>query len=91
MDNSQEPPNKRKRGRPPIDDYDQQFSSPKITNVTGNVKQDDNFSTNEMSNSDADASVWEEEQNNENTDTEYKADSKYKTDVVSILFIYRYT
>lgn len=71
MDNS-EPPNKRKRGRPPIDDYDQTFTNPKITNVTGNVQTDDNFSTNDVTNSDADASAWEDEQNNDNTDNEQK-------------------
>lgn len=71
MDSS-EPPNKRKRGRPPIDDYDQTFTSPKITSVTGNVQTDDNFSINDVTNSDADASAWEDEQNNDNTDNEQK-------------------
>ncbi|GLV44254.1 uncharacterized protein CBL_12450 [Carabus blaptoides fortunei] len=82
MENSIEPINKRKRGRPPIDDYDQTFPSPKITNVTGNVQQDDNFMTNDVCNSDADVSVWEDEQNNENTDTEqrYKSEEDYITD-----------
>lgn len=72
LDSSGEPPNKRKRGRPPIDDYDQQFSNPKITNVAGNVQTDDNFSANDVTNSDADASAWEDEQNADNTDTEQK-------------------
>lgn len=85
MDNSQEPPNKRKRGRPPIDDYDQTFTSPKITSVTGNVQTDDNFSTNDVTNSDADASAWEDEQMNDNTDTE----QKFQPDPVSLLTPHR--
>lgn len=81
MGDQGEPPNKRKRGRPPIDDYDQQFTSPKITSVLGNVQTDDNFSTNDVTNSDADASAWEDEHNNDNTDNE----NKFQPDNVSFL------
>lgn len=86
MENSIEPISKRKRGRPPIDDYDQTFPSPKITNITGNVQQDDNFMTNDLCNSDADVSVWEDEQNNDNTDTE----QKFKCEVSNSNFIIIY-
>ncbi|KAF5276065.1 hypothetical protein FQA39_LY00861 [Lamprigera yunnana] len=54
-----EPPNKRKRGRPPIDDYEQTFTTPKITSVTGNAEE--GYSNDAMSSSDQDLSIWEEE------------------------------
>lgn len=56
------PDNKtRKRGRPPIDDYDQSFMAPKIMNVAGNV--DDGYSNDALSSSEHDMSIWEEEHN----------------------------
>ncbi|KAF5299500.1 hypothetical protein FQR65_LT01083 [Abscondita terminalis] len=54
-----EPPNKRKRGRPPIDDYEQTFTTPKITSVTGNAEE--GYSNDALSSSDQDLSIWEEE------------------------------
>lgn len=65
---------------------DQTFPSPKITNITGNVQQDDNFMTNDLCSSDADVSVWEDEQNNDNTDTE----QKFKCEVSNSNFIIIY-
>ncbi|XP_044259799.1 uncharacterized protein LOC123008185 [Tribolium madens] len=61
MDNpkNEAPSNKRKRGRPPIDDYEQAFTAPKIMNVTGNA--DETYSNDAMSTSDHDLSIWEEE------------------------------
>jgi hypothetical protein len=61
MDNPkvETPSNKRKRGRPPIDDYEQAFTAPKIMNVTGNA--DETYSNDAMSTSDHDLSIWEEE------------------------------
>ncbi|CAH1975247.1 unnamed protein product [Acanthoscelides obtectus] len=51
------PPNKRKRGRPPIDDYDQSFTHPKVQHSTG----DDGYSNDAMSSSEHDLNMWEEE------------------------------
>lgn len=57
--------NKRKRGRPPIDDNEQISQPvqpafiPKIVSVTGNA--DDNYSNDALSNSDHDLSIWEED------------------------------
>ncbi|XP_018579065.1 uncharacterized protein LOC108917106 isoform X2 [Anoplophora glabripennis] len=55
------PSNKRKRGRPPIDDYDQTFTTPRIMNVTGGA-QEDAYSNDAMSSSEHDLNIWEEEQ-----------------------------
>ncbi|XP_031359384.1 protein abrupt-like isoform X2 [Photinus pyralis] len=64
-----EPPNKRKRGRPPIDDYEQAFTTPKITSVTGNAEE--GYSNDALSSSDQDLSIWEEESAaNDNDQTE---------------------
>lgn len=79
-----EPPNKRKRGRPPIDDYDQTFTTPKITNVTGNA--DEGYSNDAMSSSDHDLSIWEEESaaNDHDDGTESEEPRvKVKTELVS--------
>ncbi|XP_066150568.1 protein tramtrack, alpha isoform-like isoform X1 [Euwallacea fornicatus] len=63
--------NKRRRGRPPIDDYDVRFATPKITNVSGNVSTvgDDAYSNDAMSSSEHDLQIWDEDQAN-NTDNE---------------------
>lgn len=58
--NTQKYDSKRKRGRPPIDDYDQQFQQPKIMNVTGNA--DETYSNDAMSSSEHDLNIWEEDQ-----------------------------
>ncbi|KAL1505939.1 hypothetical protein ABEB36_005385 [Hypothenemus hampei] len=58
---------KKKRGRPPIDDYDNTFTTPKITSVSGNV--DDTYSNDAMSSSEHDLQIWEDDQAN-NTDNE---------------------
>ncbi|KAJ8969527.1 hypothetical protein NQ314_001710 [Rhamnusium bicolor] len=67
------PSNKRKRGRPPIDDYDQTFTTPKIMNVTGGA-QEDAYSNDAMSSSEHDLNIWEEDQSaneaTENTENE---------------------
>ncbi|XP_019880735.1 protein tramtrack, beta isoform [Aethina tumida] len=52
---------KRKRGRPPIDDYDQAFTTPRIMHVTGSAG-DDAYSNDAMSSSEHDLSIWDEEQ-----------------------------
>nr|CAH7746685.1 unnamed protein product [Callosobruchus chinensis] len=49
------PPNKRKRGRPPIDDYDQSFTNPKL-NASGG---EDGFSNDATSENDL--HIWEED------------------------------
>lgn len=56
----QETGNKRKRGRPPIDDYDPTYPAPKIVNVTSNAEE--TYSNDAMSSSDQDQSAWEDEQ-----------------------------
>ncbi|KAJ8983008.1 hypothetical protein NQ317_014305 [Molorchus minor] len=62
------PANKRKRGRPPIDDYDQTFTTPKIMNVTGGAHED-TYSNDAMSSSEHDLNIWEEDQSaNEGAD-----------------------
>ncbi|XP_076250478.1 uncharacterized protein LOC143190201 isoform X2 [Rhynchophorus ferrugineus] len=65
---------KRKRGRPPIDDCDAHFTTPKIANISGNVNSiDDAYSNDAMSSSEHDLQIWEDDQPNEtteNTDTE---------------------
>ncbi|KAH1027520.1 protein tramtrack, beta isoform isoform X2 [Dendroctonus ponderosae] len=73
--NSQSPPSnniphKKKRGRPPIDDYDSHFTAPKITRVSGNVSAvDDTYSNDALSSSEHDLQIWEEDPAN-NTDNE---------------------
>ncbi|CAG9765245.1 unnamed protein product [Ceutorhynchus assimilis] len=63
---------RKKRGRPPIDDYDTQFN-PKITNVSGNVSNiDECYSNDAMSSSEHDLQIWEDEHGN-NTDTDEPA------------------
>ncbi|KAJ8921777.1 hypothetical protein NQ315_008403 [Exocentrus adspersus] len=65
--------NKRKRGRPPIDDYDQTFTTPRIMNVTGGAHED-GYSNDAMSSSEHDLNIWEEDQSaneaTENTENE---------------------
>lgn len=75
---------KRKRGRPPIDDYESSYPAPKIVSVTSIAEE--NFSNDAMSNSDHDQSAWEDEQ--AANDIEEVADSdeplvKIKTEIVS--------
>ncbi|KAL3278695.1 hypothetical protein HHI36_016231 [Cryptolaemus montrouzieri] len=63
MDENVESPsaNKKKRGRPPIDDYEPGYTStPKIPNM------DDGYSNDAMSSSEHDLSIWEEDQTNTN-------------------------
>ncbi|CAH1159117.1 unnamed protein product [Phyllotreta striolata] len=73
MPNSPNPTTRRKRGRPPIDDYDQSFTTPKIANISGG-NQDDAYSNDAMSSSEHDLNIWDEDQSaNEaadNTDAE---------------------
>ncbi|KAI4458069.1 btb domain transcription factor [Holotrichia oblita] len=80
--------NKRKRGRPPIDDYDQPSQTtqspltPKIVSVTGNAE--DNYSNDAMSNSDQDLSIWEEDNVTNDIDDANESDEppvKVKTEV----------
>ncbi|GJQ81599.1 hypothetical protein Trydic_g9974 [Trypoxylus dichotomus] len=80
--------NKRKRGRPPIDDYDQPSQptppsfTPKIVSVTGNAE--DNYSNDAMSSSDQDLSIWEEDNTTNNVDDANESDEptvKVKTEV----------
>lgn len=62
-------PNKKKRGRPPIDDYENQFSTPRISNVSGNVSNvEDAYSNDAMSSSEHDLQIWEDDQANEVTE-----------------------
>ncbi|KAG5870497.1 hypothetical protein JTB14_033016 [Gonioctena quinquepunctata] len=69
MPTSPTPSSKRKRGRPPIDDYDQAFTTPKIMAVTG--AQDDAYSNDAMSSSEHDLNIWEEDQSGaDNTENE---------------------
>lgn len=67
------PSTKKKRGRPPIDDYDQTFTTPKIMTVSG-ATQDDAYSNDAMSSSEHDLNIWDEDQSAnegaENTETE---------------------
>ncbi|XP_056641217.1 protein tramtrack, alpha isoform-like [Diorhabda carinulata] len=75
MPNSPTSSLKRKRGRPPIDDYDQTFTTPKIMTVSGGTtNQDDAYSNDAMSSSEHDLNIWDEDQSaNEgadNTETE---------------------
>lgn len=80
-------PNKRKRGRPPIDDYDQSFSTPKIASVSG-AATDDTYSNDAMSSSEHDLNIWEEDQTGmENTENE-EPPIKVKKEVVSIIEFY---
>lgn len=82
------PSNKRKRGRPPIDDYDQTFTTPRIMNVTGGT-QEDAYSNDAMSSSEHDLNIWEEEQSaneaTENTENE-EPPVKVKKEVVGIMY-----
>ncbi|KAI4458073.1 btb domain transcription factor [Holotrichia oblita] len=83
--------NKRKRGRPPIDDYDQPSQTtqspltPKIVSVTGNAE--DNYSNDAMSNSDQDLSIWEEDNVTNDIDDANESDEppvKVKTEVLNL-------
>lgn len=78
-----EQPNKRRRGRPPIDDYDQTFTAPKITKICGNTEE--GYSNDAMSSSDQDLSVWEDEPTHEQEDATERDDRflKIKTELVS--------
>lgn len=65
--------NRKKRGRPPIGkyDYDSQFTTPKILNVSGNVSTvDDTYSNDAMSSSEHDLQIWEDDQANEGDQTD---------------------
>ncbi|XP_060524843.1 protein tramtrack, beta isoform isoform X2 [Cylas formicarius] len=62
------PPNKKKRGRPPIDDYDSTFTTPRISNVQGTT--DETYSNDAMSSSEHDLNIWEDDQANDHTDNE---------------------
>lgn len=78
---------KRKRGRPPIDDYEQTFTTPKVANVGGNAG-DDAYSNDAMSSSDHDLSIWEEESGqNEQEDNADGEEVTVKVEV-SILRLY---
>lgn len=93
-----EPPNKKKRGRPPIDDYESSpkamYPSPKIhakivsvTNVT-----DENYSNDAMSSSDHDMSIWEEEQQT-NDDDVMESDTslvRVKLEVSNFFYFFLY-
>uniref|UniRef100_A0A6P7F7L3 Protein tramtrack, alpha isoform-like isoform X1 n=1 Tax=Diabrotica virgifera virgifera TaxID=50390 RepID=A0A6P7F7L3_DIAVI len=69
MPNSPTPSTKRKRGRPPIDDYDQTFTTPKIATVSGGINQEDAYSNDAMSSSEHDLNIWDEDQSaNEGAD-----------------------
>ncbi|CAG9823518.1 unnamed protein product [Phaedon cochleariae] len=59
MPNSPTPSTKRKRGRPPIDDYESTFTSPKIMAVSG--APEDGYSNDAMSSSEHDLNIWEED------------------------------
>lgn len=76
---------KRKRGRPPIDDYDQAFTTPKILNVTG-ATHEDAYSNDAMSSSEHDLNIWEEDhsanEGTENAENEEPA-VKVKKEMVS--------
>lgn len=64
------PPNRKKRGRPPIDDYESHFTPPKISHVSGNVSAvDDTYSNDAMSSSEHDMQIWDDDHAN-NTDEE---------------------
>lgn len=78
-----EQPNKRRRGRPPIDDYDQTFTAPKITKISSG-NNDEGYSNDAMSSSDQDLSVWEDEPSHQD-DAGERDDKllKIKTEVVS--------
>ncbi|XP_017783430.1 PREDICTED: protein tramtrack, alpha isoform [Nicrophorus vespilloides] len=78
---------KRKRGRPPIDDYDPTFPAPKIVNVTGGVSgNDETYSNDAMSNSDQDQSAWEDDQPANDTEDNHpelkESLLKVKTEIV---------
>lgn len=76
---------KRKRGRPPIDDYDQAFTTPRIMHVTGSAG-DDAYSNDAMSSSEHDLSIWDEEQSateGNNTESD-EPPLKIKKEIVSI-------
>lgn len=94
-----EPPNKKKRGRPPIDDYEassvSNYSTPKlhakILSVTN--ANDENFSNDAMSSSDHDMSIWEEEQQVNDNDETMESDApllKVKMEVSMIFVIHLY-
>lgn len=88
-----EPPSKRKRGRPPIDDYDQSFTTPRIMNVTGNAEE--GYSNDAMSTSDHDLSIWEDDsaanEHDDNTENEEPPRIRVKTELVSLIFILLHT
>lgn len=88
-----EPPSKRKRGRPPIDDYDQSFTTPRIMNVTGNAEE--GYSNDAMSTSDHDLSIWEDDsaanEHDDNTENEEPPRIRVKTELVSLIFIVLHT
>ncbi|XP_023019206.1 uncharacterized protein [Leptinotarsa decemlineata] len=77
MPHSPTPTNRRKRGRPPIDDYEQTFTTPKIMTVSG--AQEDAYSNDAMSSSEHDLNIWEEDQSaNEGADNTENEESPVK-------------
>lgn len=85
----QQQPNKRRRGRPPIDDYDQSFTAPKITKISAG-NNDEAYSNDAMSSSDQDLSVWEDEPTHQDDNGADREDKllKIKAEVVSHLFLF---
>lgn len=69
-----EAPNKRKRGRPPIDDYDSGTpnynATPKLHAKIVSVMSanEENYSNDALSNSDQDMSIWEDDQGGNDAD-----------------------
>ncbi|XP_018324247.1 uncharacterized protein LOC108736351 [Agrilus planipennis] len=79
-----EPPAKRKRGRPPIDDYDPNFPAPKISATTSN--NEEGYSNDAMSSSDHDL-PWEEE--NANADGDHTESDEHPVRVKSEHFLFQ--
>lgn len=85
-----EPPSKRKRGRPPIDDYDQSFMTPRIASVSGNAEE--GYSNDAMSTSENDLSIWEDDGAGNDQDDNGESDEppriKVKTELVSFWMMF---
>lgn len=83
MPNKVESGTKRKRGRPPIDDYEPTYPIPKIVSVTSIAEE--NFSNDAMSSSDQDHSTWEDDHGANDMDDANDANEsllKIKTEIV---------
>lgn len=79
---------KRKRGRPPIDDYESPYPPPKIVSVTSIAEE--NYSNDAMSSSDQDQSTWEDDHGPNDMGEVTEPDEpliKIKTEIVSRLTI----